>query len=40
VQEHGLYEWNVLEPELNEIICPLRFNLARWRVDRRFRRDL
>jgi hypothetical protein len=28
VQEHGLYEWNVLEPELNEIICPLRFNLA------------
>jgi hypothetical protein len=28
VQDHGLYEWNVLEPELGEIICPLRFNLA------------
>jgi type I phosphodiesterase/nucleotide pyrophosphatase len=26
VQEHGLYEWNVLEPSLDEIICPLRFN--------------
>ncbi len=28
VHEHGLYEWNVLEPELGEVICPLRFNLA------------
>jgi len=26
VHEHGLYEWNVLEPSLQEIICPLRFN--------------
>ncbi len=26
VHEHGLYEWNVLEPSLGEIICPLRFN--------------
>ena len=26
VHEHGLYEWNVLEPALGEIICPLRFN--------------
>ena len=26
VQEHGLYEWNILEPALGEIICPLRFN--------------
>lgn len=25
VEEHGLYEWNVLEPSLNRIICPLRF---------------
>lgn len=28
VREHGLYEWNVLEPALGEVICPLRFNLA------------
>lgn len=28
VQEHGLYEWNVLEPSLDAIICPLRFNPA------------
>jgi hypothetical protein len=28
VQDHGLYEWNVLEPELDRIICPLRFTLA------------
>lgn len=28
VQEHGLYEWNLLEPALGEIICPLRFNSA------------
>ncbi len=26
VDEHGLYEWNILEPALGEIICPLRFN--------------
>jgi hypothetical protein len=26
VHEHGLYEWNILEPTLGEIICPLRFN--------------
>ncbi len=25
VEDHGLYEWNVLEPSLGEIICPLRF---------------
>jgi len=36
VHEHGLYEWNILEPALGEIICPLRFNAsgveeeARW----------
>ena len=28
VHEHGLYEWNILEPALGEIICPLRFNPA------------
>lgn len=28
VHEHGLYEWNVFEPALNRIICPLRFSLA------------
>jgi hypothetical protein len=28
VAEHGLYEWNVLEPELATIICPLRFSFA------------
>jgi hypothetical protein len=32
VQEHGLYEWNVLEPELDTIICPLRFTLAESKV--------
>jgi hypothetical protein len=26
VEDHGLYEWNVLEPELDTIICPLRFS--------------
>jgi Type I phosphodiesterase / nucleotide pyrophosphatase len=25
VHEHGIYEWRVLEPTLNEIIVPLRF---------------
>jgi hypothetical protein len=33
VTEHGLYEWNVLEPSLGAIICPLRFNLAGSDVD-------
>ena len=28
VHEHGLYEWNILEPALGELICPLRFNRA------------
>jgi hypothetical protein len=28
VEDHGLYEWNILEPALDAIICPLRFNLA------------
>ncbi|HLJ03278.1 MAG TPA: alkaline phosphatase family protein [Solirubrobacteraceae bacterium] len=28
VQEHGLYEWHVLEPALDTMICPLRFALA------------
>lgn len=28
VQEHGLYEWHVLEPALDAMICPLRFALA------------
>jgi hypothetical protein len=32
VQDHGLYEWNVLEPELNQIICPLRFTTAESKV--------
>jgi hypothetical protein len=26
VHEHDLYQWNILEPALGEIICPLRFN--------------
>jgi hypothetical protein len=33
VEEHGLYEWNVLEPSLDAIICPLRFNPAGSSVD-------
>src|ERR1700742_3722334 len=32
VEDHGLYEWNVLEPELDTIICPLRFALAESQV--------
>lgn len=28
VEDHGLYEWHVLEPSLGEVICPLRFTLA------------
>lgn len=28
VGQHGLYEWNILEPSLDELICPLRFNRA------------
>ena len=28
MEDHGLYEWNILEPALDAIICPLRFNLA------------
>jgi hypothetical protein len=28
VGEHGLYEWNVLEPELGAIVTPLRFTYA------------
>ncbi len=32
VQDHGLYEWNVLEPDLDRIICPLRFTLAESKV--------
>jgi len=33
VEDHGLYEWNVLEPLLGTMICPLRFNLAGSAVD-------
>jgi hypothetical protein len=32
VEDHGLYEWNVLEPELDAIICPLRFARAESKV--------
>jgi predicted AlkP superfamily pyrophosphatase or phosphodiesterase len=28
VQTHGLYEWNILEPSLGELICPLLFDVA------------
>jgi hypothetical protein len=28
VQRHGLYEWNILEPSLQRIICPLRYTPA------------
>jgi Type I phosphodiesterase / nucleotide pyrophosphatase len=33
VEQHGLYEWNVLEPALDAIICPLRFKPAGSDVD-------
>jgi hypothetical protein len=32
VEDHGLYEWNVLEPDLGRIICPLRFTPAESKV--------
>ncbi len=28
VEQHGLYEWNILEPSLRRIICPLRYTAA------------
>ena len=28
VEDHGLYEWNILEPTLGAVICPLRFSPA------------
>ena len=28
VEQHGLYEWNILEPSLGEMICPLMFEVA------------
>lgn len=28
LERHGLYEWNILEPSLPAIICPLRYALA------------
>jgi Type I phosphodiesterase / nucleotide pyrophosphatase len=28
VEQHGLYEWNILEPSLPAIICPLRYTMA------------
>src|ERR1700760_3763646 len=28
VEAHGLYEWNILEPTLGELICPLMFEVA------------
>jgi predicted AlkP superfamily pyrophosphatase or phosphodiesterase len=28
VHTHGLYEWNILEPSLGEMICPLMFEVA------------
>ncbi len=28
VEHHGLYEWNILEPSLGELICPLMFEVA------------
>jgi hypothetical protein len=33
VEQHGLYEWNILEPSLDEIICPLRFSPAGSKVE-------
>jgi Type I phosphodiesterase / nucleotide pyrophosphatase len=28
VEDHGLYEWNIFEPALGAVICPLRFSPA------------
>ncbi len=28
VEAHGLYEWNILEPSLDQLICPLMFEVA------------
>jgi predicted AlkP superfamily pyrophosphatase or phosphodiesterase len=28
VEQHGLYEWNILEPSLGQLICPLMFEVA------------
>jgi predicted AlkP superfamily pyrophosphatase or phosphodiesterase len=28
VEDHGLYEWNILEPALDTVICPLRYTTA------------
>jgi len=39
VHEHGLYEWNVLEPSLDEIICPLRFNSTGFEAEGTLRID-
>jgi hypothetical protein len=33
VEQHGLYEWNILEPSLGEIICPLRFTPAGSKIE-------
>ncbi|HET8980583.1 MAG TPA: alkaline phosphatase family protein [Solirubrobacteraceae bacterium] len=33
VAQHGLYEWNIFEPALGEIICPLRFTRAASRIE-------
>jgi hypothetical protein len=33
VEQHGLYEWNILEPALDAIICPLRSNAGGSDVD-------
>ena len=30
--EHGLYEWNVYEPQLNRLVTPLWFALRRRRA--------
>ena len=33
VEQHGLYEWNILEPSLGRVICPLRYTAAESPVD-------